>query len=40
MVKCKGYETPTIRLLVFTEDVVTFSLPGEDEGELPVQPFA
>ena len=40
MVKCKGYETPNILLVIFTGDIVTFSIPGEDEGELPVQPFA
>lgn len=40
MVKLKGYASPELVVVMIEEDVVrTSSTPGEEEGELPVQPF-
>lgn len=39
MTKFKEYNTPELVLVVLEEEIVRTSLPGEGEGELPLQPF-
>ena len=40
MNKLKEYYTPELVLVVLQEEIVrTSGVPGEGEGELPVQPF-
>ncbi len=39
MMKLKGYTSPELIVTMIEEEVVRTSLPGEGEGELPVQPI-